>query len=88
MRSEWNAEPPTGRAWQLNELAKASGMPRAAFAAYFKSVAGLTPIAYLTDWRMRLAKRALRDERMTLGPLAESLGYASESAFSVALSNV
>jgi AraC-like DNA-binding protein len=77
-----------GRAWQLDELAKASGMSRAAFAAYFKTVAGVTPIAYLTEWRMRLAKRALRDERTALGPLAQSLGYASESAFSNAFKRV
>jgi AraC-like DNA-binding protein len=77
-----------GRAWQLDELAKAAGMSRASFAAYFKMVAGLTPIAYLTDWRMRLAKRELRDGSKPLRPLAQSLGYASESAFSNAFKRV
>jgi AraC-like DNA-binding protein len=77
-----------GRSWQLDELAKAAGMSRAAFAAYFKVVAGVTPIAYLTEWRMRLAKRALRDGGTPLRPLAQSLGYASESAFSNAFKRV
>jgi len=70
------------RAWQLGELAKASGMSRTTFALYFKAVAGVTPIAYLTRWRMHLAERALRDEDTSLRELAHSLGYASESAFS------
>jgi len=77
-----------GRPWQLGELAKAAGMSRAAFAAYFKVTAGLTPIAYLTEWRMRLAKRSLRDSGIPLRPLAQSLGYASESAFSNAFKRV
>jgi AraC-like DNA-binding protein len=81
-----HAEP--SRSWQLGELARSTGMSRAAFAAYFKIVAGTTPMAYLTEWRMRLAKRALRDGSTPLRPLAQSLGYASESAFSNAFKRV
>ena len=40
------------------------------------------------QWRMRLAQRALREERMPVSVLAGSLGYASESAFSNALKRV
>lgn len=70
------------RAWTLDELASAAAMSRAAFAARFKNVAGLAPMAYLTAWRMRLAQRALRERRVPLATLAQSLGYGSESAFS------
>ncbi|WP_394851251.1 AraC family transcriptional regulator [Pendulispora rubella] len=70
------------RAWQLGELAKACGMSRTTFALYFKAVAGVAPIAYLTRWRMHLAERALRDDDTCLAELARSLGYGSESAFS------
>lgn len=76
------------RAWTLNELAAASSMSRAAFAAYFNKVAGLAPMRYLTEWRMRLAQRALAEGRVPLAKLAESLGYASESAFSHAFKRV
>jgi AraC-like DNA-binding protein len=77
-----------GRAWQLGELAKASAMSRTTFAQYFKTVAGVSPLAYLTKWRMRLAERALREESTPVSVLAGRLGYTSESAFSNAFKRV
>src|ERR1700722_7449671 len=41
-----------GRAWQLRELAQAAAMSRATFAAYFKTVAGMSSLTYLTKWRI------------------------------------
>lgn len=70
------------RAWGLEELARECGMSRATFAVHFKGSAGVTPLAYLAQWRMRLAERALRDGDDAISSLAYSLGYASESAFS------
>jgi AraC-like DNA-binding protein len=81
-----HAEP--ARAWQLEELAKLTGMSRTAFAVHFKSVAGVAPLAYLTEWRMRLAERELRRSDATFAELASTLGYASESAFSTAFKRV
>jgi AraC-like DNA-binding protein len=77
-----------GRSWQLGELAKAAAMSRATFASYFKTTAGVAPVAYLTEWRMRLAERALRENRTSVGELGRSLGYTSESAFSNAFKRV
>lgn len=77
-----------GRAWQLEELAKAAAMSRTTFAAYFKTVAGVAPLTYLTEWRMRLAERALREENTPVSSLARLLGYTSESAFSNAFKRV
>jgi len=71
-----------GRTWRLSELATAAAMSRAAFAGYFKDVAGIAPVSYLTAWRMRLAQRALSEERVSLSELAGRLGYSSDSAFS------
>lgn len=77
-----------GRAWHLEELARAAAMSRTTFAVYWKSVAGITPLAYLTEWRMRLAERALREEDTSIAALAQTLGYTSESAFSHAFKRV
>ena len=77
-----------GRAWQLRELAQAAAMSRATFAAYFKTAAGMSPLSYLTKWRMHLAQRALLESRTHVNVLARSLGYASESAFSNAFRRV
>jgi AraC-like DNA-binding protein len=77
-----------GHAWRLGELAKAAAMSRATFSAYFKSIAGVAPMAYLTEWRMRLAERILRSERTSVSALSSALGYGSESAFSNAFKRV
>lgn len=70
------------RAWHLDELAKACAMSRTVFALHFRETAGMTPIAYLTQWRMRLAEQALSEAGEQVAEVAQSLGYASVSAFS------
>ncbi|HEY4180874.1 MAG TPA: AraC family transcriptional regulator [Kofleriaceae bacterium] len=76
------------RDWHLDELAKAAAMSRTTFAAHFKTAAGVAPLTYLTEWRMRLAGRALREEATPVAELARTLGYTSESAFSNAFKRV
>jgi AraC-like DNA-binding protein len=76
------------RSWHLDELARAVSMSRTTFALHFRTVAGVAPLAYLTEWRMRLAERALREGTTPVSTLARSLGYTSESAFSNAFKRV
>ena len=76
------------RGWGLEELAKACAMSRTTFAQRFKAAAGVAPLTYLTDWRMRLAERALREEDTPVAVVARSLGYTSESAFSNAFKRI
>lgn len=76
------------RAWRLEDLAHAAAMSRTTFALRFKLAAGMAPLAYLTEWRMRLAQRALREGKAQVAELARSLGYGSESAFSNAFKRV
>lgn len=77
-----------GRAWRLPELAAACAMSRAGFADHFKRVAGAPPLHYLTELRMRLARRRLRESGVGLARLAAEYGYGSESAFSHAFKRV
>ncbi|WP_346766535.1 helix-turn-helix transcriptional regulator [Komagataeibacter xylinus] len=63
-------------------------MSRTAFATRFREIAGVTPLAYVTQWRMHLAERALRDGEKTIAMIAQSVGYASEAAFSNAFKRV
>ncbi|WP_224372295.1 AraC family transcriptional regulator [Hyalangium versicolor] len=76
------------RAWHLEELARACAMSRTTFAFHFRKVAGVPPLTYLTEWRMRLAERALREETAPVALVGRSLGYTSESAFSNAFKRV
>jgi len=70
------------RAWQVGELAKEVAMSRTSFAVRFKSAAGVAPLAYLQNLRMRSAEHGLREGSMSVSQLGLSLGYSSESAFS------
>ncbi|WP_346949260.1 AraC family transcriptional regulator [Dyella sp.] len=72
------------RDWHLDELAAACAMSRTSFALHFRTVAGITPLAYLAEWRMRLAERSLREHSTPVAGIARALGYTSESAFSSA----
>lgn len=77
-----------GRAWTLEDLAKSAAMSRTSFAVHFKTVAGVPPLTYLTEWRMRLAQKSLGEDDAAVSEIASSLGYASESAFSQAFKRV
>ena len=77
-----------GRDWRLDELARACAMSRTSFAEHFKTVSGKAPLTYLTEWRMRLAERTLREETTAVAQIGLALGYASESAFSNAFKRV
>ncbi|MGW5650640.1 AraC family transcriptional regulator [Streptomyces humi] len=68
--------------WKLPELARAAAMSRATFALRFKEAAGVPPLTYLLNWRMRLAARELRQEDTPVAVIAQHVGYTSESAFS------
>ncbi|MET4059465.1 AraC-like DNA-binding protein [Arthrobacter sp. UYP6] len=72
------------RPWSLQDLAQAAAMSRTAFAERFREVAGTPPRAYLNNWRMLTAQRALRSGDTRIRALALELGFSSESAFSTA----
>lgn len=75
-----------GRGWTVGELARRAGMSRAAFARRFSEAVGAAPVEYLLNWRMALAKDALRNGHDTLEEIAAAVGYKSASAFSTAFS--
>lgn len=72
------------RSWTVAELARVAGLSRSGFFARFEREIGRTPMAYLTDWRMSLAKDRLRRGDGSLAEIGAALGYGSASAFSTA----
>jgi AraC-like DNA-binding protein len=70
--------------WTLRNLAEQAGMSRSVFALRFKEKVGLSPMEYLTRWRMTLAGDRLMHSDDPVSAIALSLGYESESAFSTA----
>lgn len=71
-------------AWTVERLARTVGLSRAAFARRFSNAVGEPPLAYLTGWRIALAKEALHRDGSTLASVAREVGYASEFALSAA----
>ena len=74
--------------WTLQALAAAAGMSRSTFALKFKKTVGVSPLDYLTRWRMLLAGDRLANSSDPVSVIARSLGYESESAFSTAFKRV
>lgn len=79
-----HAEP--ARDWTLDTMAAVALMSRARFAERFHAVVGMTPGAYLSDWRLGLAKSLLL-KGATLETIAAEVGYGSASALSRVFSN-
>jgi AraC-like DNA-binding protein len=74
--------------WTVEDLAKRAFMSRSTFALKFKAMVGLSPMEYLTRWRMLLAGDRLASSHDSISLIAQSLGYESESAFSTAFKRV
>ena len=74
--------------WTLQKLAAIAGMSRSLFAERFKATVGTTAMEYVTRWRMFKATERLMDFHDPIAEIAPSLGYESESAFSVAFKRV
>jgi AraC-like DNA-binding protein len=70
--------------WNVASLAAIAGLSRAAFARRFADLVGEPPLAYLTGWRMKLAREHLRNPTMTLAQVATEAGYSNQYAFAAA----
>ncbi|GAB4549448.1 MAG: AraC family transcriptional regulator [Anaerolineae bacterium] len=74
--------------WTVERLATQVAMSRSAFAARFTELVGISPIEYLTKWRMQLAIRMLDHRNLSIPEIAECVGYTSEIAFGRAFKRV
>lgn len=65
----------------VETLARDAHMSRSAFATHFTQVTGLSPMAWLTRWRVHVGARAMLGGA-TVDRAAAETGFASSSAFS------
>ena len=70
--------------WTSRSLAARAGMSRSVFYERFQALVGESPSAYVTRWRMTVACGTLRHTEQGMFEVAQSVGYASEAAFSKA----
>jgi AraC-like DNA-binding protein len=71
-----------GEAWSVEALAKIANVSRSVFAERFTAVVGMPVAKYVARWRMHLASRWLRNDRIRVAEAAARLGYESEASFS------
>lgn len=65
--------------WTLESLAEVAGMSRASFANHFREATQVTPIEYLTDWRISLAQSKIMSG-VPIKAIAKDVGYANPEA--------
>jgi thiosulfate/3-mercaptopyruvate sulfurtransferase len=70
-----------GAAWSVQELAETAHMSRSAFADRFHKLVGVSPMSYVSRWRMHFAHNRLTETDDSIGEIAEASGYLSEEAF-------
>ncbi|KAA0101328.1 AraC family transcriptional regulator [Mycolicibacterium sp. P1-18] len=76
------------RGWTVERLAAVASVSRAMFAQRFTRTVGLTPMQYLLEWRVALAKDLMRTEAPSVARLAQLVGYQSATAFTTAFTRV
>ena len=76
------------RPWTIEELASEVALSRSALYDRFVQLVGQPPMQYLTQWRMQLAAKLLREGRSPVAAIALEVGYDSEAAFSRAFKRI
>ena len=76
------------QAWSVESLAAKVFMSRSSFAERFNALVGKTPMEFLAEWRMQLARRWLELDRLSVAEVAARCGYQSETAFSKAFKRI
>ena len=69
------------RDWTVEALAQEAGMSRSVFSERMREVMDVTPIQYVSQWRMERAAELLRAQNQKLSRVAAGVGYQSVGAF-------
>jgi transcriptional regulator GlxA family with amidase domain len=67
--------------WTIAALANEVGISRSVLAERFRRYLSVTPIAYLTRWRLQLGAQMLKSTSCSVAQIAAEVGYESEPSF-------
>jgi AraC-like DNA-binding protein len=70
------------RRWTVADLARTAAVSRSQLDDRFRQVLGRSPIRYLTEWRLHLARDLLASTDLGVAAIARRVGYDAEEAFS------
>jgi AraC-like DNA-binding protein len=68
--------------WTIAQLCDIAGMSRTRFVENFAALLGRSPGQYVIEVKMALATSFLREGRLSVGEIADRLGYSGQAAFS------
>ncbi len=68
--------------WSVKKIAQGVSLSPSRFAARFTETMGITPMVYVTRWRMYLASKLLNDTHLGLEQVSTKVGYENITAFS------
>jgi AraC-like DNA-binding protein len=67
--------------WTISDLARSAGTSRTRLAERFRHFLGESPMAYLGQWRLKLASDLLQSSDDSIAQVAAAVGYGSEASF-------
>ncbi|MFJ2981013.1 MULTISPECIES: AraC family transcriptional regulator [unclassified Pseudomonas] len=70
---------------QVADLARIAGLSSARLHARFTAECGMTPMDYVRQRRLLMARRLVTQTLLPMGEIAAQVGYGSQSAFSAAM---
>jgi AraC-like DNA-binding protein len=74
--------------WSVDAMAHAAGMSRTSFTTRFRAAVGESPMAHLTELRLRRGAGYLSTTTKSVSEVAHLTGYGNESSFSKAFSRM
>lgn len=72
------------RNWTNESLSKEIGLSKSSLIRYFKKQIGMSPIEYLTHWRLTMAMNQIQHSNESLENIAEMVGFSSAQSLSKA----
>lgn len=76
----------TSEPWTVETIAREIGMSRSRFSDRFSNLLEVSPMAYLSEWRLQKALTLLEDWRCSIQQVSNQVGYQSPAAFTRAFS--
>jgi AraC-like DNA-binding protein len=67
--------------WTVSNLARRVGLSRTRLAERFRYFTGNSPMAYLSQWRLKVGAEMLQSTEDSIAQVAAMVGYGSEAAF-------
>jgi len=64
--------------WTLDEMAEQAYMSRSAFTSNFRKCVGMSPMTYVSQWRMNKARSLIRNTGLSYSAIAKKVGYRTQ----------